>query len=422
MRYRVKQQLRVLHAGGPGDVVAAHQDWERGIETVSEVSRTVSGQVADCCEAIGARLWCISRNSRPAIIRQGAFVFENRPRWGEKNGGVLWHASQFVYAMRLLLSAIQFRANVVVVDSGTTHWFFLAAFRVFGIKVIPLLHNALWPRGFRPQGWRKSWIKVLDGWFWRRVADATIAVSSTCLEQVKQIAVPSGPCGPLFECRYQFREALFDGIKVPPTDFNPFCILFAGRITRSKGVFDILEIAKLLEQVLTGICRWELCGGGPDLDELRKTSSEARLDAVVRILGRLDRHAMADAYGRSHAVIVPTRGDSEFCEGLPLVIAEAVLSGRPVITSHLTNASDAVGDCIVEVEPHNLQQYAQAIEQLVRDADLYHRKQKATIGLRKQFVDGERGLSIVLREVFQSIGLIPPCPTSLGNNTLERTS
>ena len=403
-------------------MVAAHQDWERGIETVSEVSRTVSGQVADCCEAIGARLWCISRNPRPAIIRHGAFVFENRPRWGEKSGGVLWHASQFVYAMRLLLSAIQFRANVVVVDSGTTHWFFLTAFRVFGIKVIPLLHNALWPKGFRPQGWRKSWIKVFDGWFWRRVANATIGVSSTCLEQVRQLAGPSGTCGPLFECRYQFREALFDGITPPPTDCKPFCILFAGRITRSKGVFDIIEIEKLLEQVVPGACRWELCGDGPELGELRAAVNESGLERVINVLGRLDRNAMADTYGRSHAVIVPTRGDSEFSEGLPLVIAEAVLSGRPVITSQLTNASDAVGDCIVEVEPHNIERYARAIEQLARDADMYHRKQQATIALRKQFVDGERGLTIVLREAFQSIGLIPPCAASLGNKTLEGTS
>jgi glycogen(starch) synthase len=412
----MKKQLRVMYAGGPGDVVLAHQDWQRREETVSEVSRTFSGQVADCCESLGASLWFISSNPRREILRCGAFIIENRPKRFENCDGVFWHVSQFIYAMRLFASALAFRADVIVVDSGTTTWFFLTIFRLFGIRVIPMMHNALWPTGFRPEGLRQYWIQVLDGWFWRRIADATIAVSGTCLEQVMQVAGAIGPRGPLLECRHQFVEAFFEPIEAPSGDRSCFNIMFAGRITRDKGVFDILEIAKKVEQILPGRCRWELCGDGPAIEELRDQVGAAGLEGVVKILGRLDRHKMADAYGRSHVVIVPTRGDSRFSEGLPLVIAEAILAGRPVITSRITNALEAVGESIVEVEPQNLQQYVHAIERLIQDANLYQSKQSSTNGLRRQFVDGERGLANVLREAFVAIGLVLPSEKSVGNS------
>jgi glycosyltransferase involved in cell wall biosynthesis len=54
-----------------------------------------------------------------------------------------------------------------------------------------------------------------------------------------------------------------------------------------------------------------------------------------------------EMFGRCHVVLVPTR--SSYSEGFNAVVAEAILSGRPVITSKLCPAIELVRDAVVEV-------------------------------------------------------------------------
>jgi glycosyltransferase involved in cell wall biosynthesis len=70
--------------------------------------------------------------------------------------------------------------------------------------------------------------------------------------------------------RIQFQREAFESIPpAPPHDQKPLKIMFAGRINRNKGVFDILDIASAIEVSAPGSVAWEICGAGPDLDELK---------------------------------------------------------------------------------------------------------------------------------------------------------
>ena len=60
----------------------------------------------------------------------------------------------------------------------------------------------------------------------------------------------------------------------------------------------------------------------------------------------MSREDLVKAYGNSHAVIIPTT--SSFTEGMPAVASEAVLTGRPLITSRLSNALDVLEGAVVE--------------------------------------------------------------------------
>jgi glycogen synthase len=57
----------------------------------------------------------------------------------------------------------------------------------------------------------------------------------------------------------------------------------------------------------------------------------APLSHVISVHGRLDRSELLPVYGACRALIVPTRGN--FSERLPLVCADAVICGRPIVTS-----------------------------------------------------------------------------------------
>src|SRR5262249_52265982 len=144
----------------------------------------------------------------------------------------------------LIVSALRYGAQVAVFDSGTTHWFVLAPLALAGVRVVPCLHNTLWPNGSTPRGIVKRLIRTGDGWFWKMAA-ATLCVSPECQRQVEAIAVTRR--APIFQFRGQYDAETFAAVDPPPADHSLLRVLFVGRVVRDKGVFDLIEIARRLK-------------------------------------------------------------------------------------------------------------------------------------------------------------------------------
>jgi len=175
---------------------------------------------------------------------------------------------------------------------------------------------------------------------------------------------------------------------------RPFIITFAGRIESCKGIFDILEMAKILKDY---DIEFNICGDGTDYESLQdRTLSNPITQKSVKLHGKLKRPELLKIYNNSHVVIVPTR--SNFSEGLPKAVIEAVLLEKPVVTSKLSNALDVLGDAIVKAEPENINSYVKAIQSLVDNKQLYLKKQKACIPLKTQFFDETEGLTAVMQK------------------------
>jgi glycogen(starch) synthase len=390
---------RVFYALGPGDVVDSYRKWNAGVDCVSETSVTFSGQFFDFCRANGVRAYAISSNPACEVLRDGAFIVENRPKVFADPHGLLFHLNQICYGLAIFLSALRFRADVVVADSGTTHWFVLSLFKLTRIRVVASLHNSYWACGFVPPGRVKQIIRGLDGWFWRRCADATLCVSPECQRQVETLAHSGNR--PVFKFRCQFRPSDFASVPAPPAhDARPFRVLFAGRVEREKGVFDLLEIARCFKQEAPGQLQIEVCGGGDALDELTKEIAAQGLGDDILIRGKLKRPELLAAYGRSHVVIVPTR--STFCEGMPMVAAEAILTGRPVITSRLSNALDVLEGALVEAQPDDPASYVACLRKLMSDPAYYESCCQACPTVGRQFYDRDQGLAAAMERMMQS--------------------
>jgi glycosyltransferase involved in cell wall biosynthesis len=215
-----------------------------------------------------------------------------------------------------------------------------------------------------------------------------LCVSPECQRQIETIARAGN--GPIFQFRAQYRPALFDAFpEAPAHDARPFRVLFVGRVERAKGVFDILEIAELLDREFPGQLQYDLCGTGSDLESLRAEIQQRGLGSLVRALGRVSREDLIGAYASSHVVIIPTR--STFVEGMPAVASEAVLAGRPLVTSRLSNALDVLDGAIVEAQPDSPQSYAHCLRLLLCDRALYADRCAACGPLRQQFYDRDRG-------------------------------
>jgi glycosyltransferase involved in cell wall biosynthesis len=113
---------------------------------------------------------------------------------------------------------------------------------------------------------------------------------------------------------------------------------------------------------------------------------------------------MSDLLGlwsRSHAAVVPTTRD--FVEGFNQVVIEAILSGRPVVTSEVCPALDYARPCAIEVPPEDVDAYAQAILTLVDDTATYERLRGNCRNVGMQFLDESKSFGAAVRRVLTAL-------------------
>ena len=105
-------------------------------------------------------------------------------------------------------------------------------------------------------------------------------------------------------------------------------IVFVGRVSRLKGVLEILEAAKQLEQVTFHIV-------GPDDGQLL----EGRVSGSVVYHGPKSHDGVIELMKGMDALLLPT-----YSEGFPLVVLEAMACGLPVIATPVGSIPDMIGD------------------------------------------------------------------------------
>jgi len=251
-------------------------------------------------------------------------------------------------------------------------------------------------------------VQYFNGWFFRWGCAAIISVSEEITRQVGELT--NSKSRPVTSFIPQYRRSSFAKIRAPHENGSPFNVLYVGRIERNKGVFDVVEIARRLQQDGRSEFHFDLCGAGAALQDLRKAIDAAGLSQTVRCHGHCDQTTMSEMYSRSHVVIVPTTSD--FIEGFNKVVAEGVLAGRPVITSSVCPALALVRDSVVEVPPDDVSAYANAIVQLREDRELYRDKRRACAAAQEQFYEPRKGWAAVLERVLASINRHPTQPAT----------
>ena len=391
----IPRPLRFFFAAGPGNVIQAHKNWRAGIDDPGQMSVTFSSEFETFCQDMGAVCYIVSSASPPETFREEGTTVEHRPK--RPASGLKYHVSEIAYGLGLIATAIRFGADYAFVQSGTTYYFVMSLFRLFGIKVVPILHNTLWPSGHPPTSLKSRTILFFDALFFRWFATAALCVSPECRRQVDQIT--SGQHGPLELFTIQFRPEHFQQTAPPPFS-DRFRLLFAGRIVENKGVFDLLQIMQIVEAQRPGSVTLDICGDGPGLDELKAKCQEAGLDQIITIRGWTTPSDLRKLLIGSHASIVPTR--SGFAEGMAMTVIEPVLLGRPVITNAVVPALEVLRGACIEAKTDFPQSYAIAIVELATHQERYDRLVSACVPLRTQFFNSSESSFAALRRIVSS--------------------
>jgi glycosyltransferase involved in cell wall biosynthesis len=99
--------------------------------------------------------------------------------------------------------------------------------------------------------------------------------------------------------------------------------------------------------------------------------------------------------------VVPTT--VEFVEGFNQVVVEALLAGRPVITSSVCPAVEYVEPAVLQVPPDDGDAYERAILTLADDAATYERLRAACEPVCRKFLDDATSFRTALRHVLSAV-------------------
>lgn len=152
-------------------------------------------------------------------------------------------------------------------------------------------------------------------------------------------------------------------------------VLFVGRLSKEKGVHELLDAWKLIPPSKSYLL---LMGDGPERDALKARISAENIPNVV-FLGFIEKEMQEGIWARTMFSVVP----SIWQDPLPTVVFEAWERSRTVIVSAAGGLDDTVEDGVdgLKFEMGNAQQFAEAMTTLLKNHGLA--AQLAENGLKK---------------------------------------
>ena len=116
-------------------------------------------------------------------------------------------------------------------------------------------------------------------------------------------------------------------------------VLFASRFLKEKGPFDVLDAVPTIVARIPR-ARFVFLGDGTDAAAFDGEIEKRQLYKYVQRIPHADRDEITSWYTRAWVFIFPT----VFPEGMPMVIAEALATGTPIVTTRIRFASSYMAE------------------------------------------------------------------------------
>jgi glycosyltransferase involved in cell wall biosynthesis len=178
-------------------------------------------------------------------------------------------------------------------------------------------------------------------------------------------------------------------------------VLFAGRLLREKGVYDLIDAAQSLRARGVRV-QFDIAGeGDPGNPSTLSAEDIQRIEEtqVVRFLGKVDR--IEDRIAACDLVVLPS-----YREGVPRILLEAAAMGKAIVATDVPGCNDVVkdGESGLLVPVRNFQALADAIETLVNNSEL---RQKMGQEGRKRVIRefDDQVVAQKTWEVYQDLGV-----------------
>ncbi len=160
-----------------------------------------------------------------------------------------------------------------------------------------------------------------------------------------------------------------------------FVVLFVGRITYEKGIYDLVNAAKILScdpALKSRTLKFILAGKGPEEKKLQTLVSELHLENQIKIVGFIPHLKMPRVYSLADVFIAPSIPLPSWQEQFGHVLAESLACGKPVITTNSGSIPDVVGSAGILIPPKSPQSLSSEIKKFILDKGYLKEKSLAT--------------------------------------------
>lgn len=216
------------------------------------------------------------------------------------------------------------------------------------------------------------------------------------LNRVDGLLVQTRPLNDFFQNLLVSQVHLISGYReLPKTPINDknelhngttLSIVYFGHIQKQKGVFDLLDSIKKLNNDHTKVtCDFFGPVYEEDAASFHKAISQT---AGATFSGVLESHQVVSTIAHYDLFVFPTYYQGE---GHPGVLIEAMIAGMPIITSNFKSIPDLVQHGVngLLVSPKNPQEIADAIQQLLDDKGLMKKLAVESAQSAKQYCSSE---------------------------------
>jgi glycosyltransferase involved in cell wall biosynthesis len=149
---------------------------------------------------------------------------------------------------------------------------------------------------------------------------------------------------------------------------DDFMVLFIGRLTMEKGIYDLLYAASIMSKdVELKHARIVLAGTGPEKKNIESLIRKLGLEKVVILAGSFPYSQVPSLYNAADAFILPSIPVPFWQEQFGMVLVEAMASGLPVISTMSGSIPEVVGDAGILVQPGDPLSVYNAIRSLASD-------------------------------------------------------
>lgn len=190
-------------------------------------------------------------------------------------------------------------------------------------------------------------------------------------------------------------KVLYNAVPVPET--NQYRItakdcLFLGEVGERKGVYDLLDALKLIDDQLDTDYQLLVYGTNPDGD-IEKRIEKQKLQHRVRYMGWADPTKFGQLFSKVCVNILPS-----YHEGLPMTILETMAYGIPNISTNIAAIPEAVNqENGILIRPGDTQSLADALVSLLRNQNLRAQKSEKAYRTVKVAFSTERHMREVLQ-------------------------
>lgn len=156
-------------------------------------------------------------------------------------------------------------------------------------------------------------------------------------------------------------EVLYNGVEVPEN--NPFNvdgqnIIYMGVMKKEKGIYDLLDAVKIIDDKLASNIQLLLCGNDLEGDILDRIA-DLGLSHRIKCLGWISGKEKDQIYQNAMLAVLPS-----YFEGLSMAVIEAMANGIPILTTNISTMPEVLGENCKLVNPGDVEALAESILEL----------------------------------------------------------